>query len=203
MCRPCRAQTKGKVESGVKYLKRNFLPGRTFVDLVDFQAQLDAWTVTIADRRIHGTTHEEPLARFGRERDHLVPLAGQPNFHHEARVSRIVAEDYLVSLATNRYSVPCRFIGQRVEVQQRGDTVHIFHRDQEIATHTVLPGQHQFRMLPEHGPGAIARTTRQRRSTVRDVGAAPRSLPEVEVRDLACYEVVCGNVLAPAQEVRP
>jgi len=199
VCRPYRAQTKGKVESGVKYLKRNFLPGRAFIDLVDFQTQLDEWTATIADRRIHGTTHEEPLVRFGRERDVLVPLTGQPSFQHEARVSRIVAEDYLVSLATNRYSVPYRFIGQRVEVQQRGETVHIFHRDQEIATHAVLPGQHQFRMLPEHGPGAIARTTRQRRSTVSGLGAVTRMLPEVEVRDLACYEAVCGA--ATAQEV--
>lgn len=35
-CRPYRAQTKGKVESGVKYVKRNFLPGRVFRDLEDF-----------------------------------------------------------------------------------------------------------------------------------------------------------------------
>jgi hypothetical protein len=105
----------------------------------------------------------------------------------------------LVSLATNRYSVPCRFIGQRVEVQRRGETIHIFHRDQEIATHAGLPGQHQFRIRPEHGPGAIARTTRQRRSTVSGLGAVTRMLPEVEVRDLACYEVVCGA--ATAQEV--
>ena len=196
VCRPYRAQTKGKVESGVKYLKRNFLPGRTFVDVVDFQAQLDEWTATIADRRVHGTTHEEPLARFARERDHLVPLGEQRSFQQEARVSRIVAEDYLVSLATNRYSVPCRFIGQRVEVQQRGDTVHLFHRDQEIATHSVLLGTHQFRILPEHGPGAIARTTRQRRSTVSGAGSVTRSLPEVEVRDLACYEALCGAEIA-------
>ena len=37
VCRPYRAQTKGKVESGVKYVKRNFLPGRAFIDVVDFQ----------------------------------------------------------------------------------------------------------------------------------------------------------------------
>lgn len=95
--------------------------------------------------------------------------------------------------------MPCRFIGQRVEVQQRGDTVHIFQRDQEIDTHAVLPGQHQFRILPEHGPGASARTTRQRCSTVSGVGAVMRTVPEVEIRDLACYEVVCGT--ATPQEV--
>lgn len=201
VCRPYRPQTKGKVESGVKYVKRNFLPGRTFVDLADFQVQLDEWNTTIADRRLHGTTHELPLARFEREREHLVPLGGQRSFQQEARVARIVAEDYLVSVATNRYSVPCRFIGQRVEVQQRGDTVHIFHRGQEIATHPVLPGPHQLRILPEHGPGAIARLPRQRRSTLSEPTPRTAALPEVEIRDLAWYEAVCGS--AAAQEVHP
>ena len=37
LCRPYRAQTKGKVESGVKYVKRNFLPGRVFRDLDGLQ----------------------------------------------------------------------------------------------------------------------------------------------------------------------
>src|SRR5436309_2156832 len=39
LCQPYRAQTKGKVESGVKYFRRNFLPGRTFVDDVDLDEQ--------------------------------------------------------------------------------------------------------------------------------------------------------------------
>ena len=168
VCRPYRAQTKGKVESGVKYVKRNVLPRRTVVDVVDFQAQLEEWNATIADRRLHGTTHEPPIARFERERGQLVPLAVQRSVHQEACVSRIVTEDYLVNLATNRYSVPFRLIGQRVEVQRRGDRVHIFHRDHEVAMHPVLAGTHQFRILPEHGPGAIAGTARQRRSTEPD-----------------------------------
>ncbi|WP_447986106.1 hypothetical protein [Nitrospira sp. Nam74] len=76
MCRPYWAQTKGKGESGAKYVKRNCLPGRTFVDLVDFQTPLDEWNATIADCRLHGTTHELPIARFARERGQLVLLAG-------------------------------------------------------------------------------------------------------------------------------
>ncbi|MDF0675333.1 MAG: IS21 family transposase [Nitrospira sp.] len=201
VCRPYRAQTKGQVESGVKYLKRNFLPGRTFIDVVDFQTQLDEWTATSADQRLHGTTHEQPIVRFEREREQLVPLAGQQSFQQEARVSRIVADDYLVSLDTNRYSVPFRFIGQRVEVQRRGERVPIFSRDREVATHPVLSGHHQFGILPEHGPGAIARLPRQRRSTIHEPGPRAGSLPEVESRDLACYEALCGS--AAAHEVQP
>lgn len=56
VCRPYRAQTKGKVESGVKYFRRNFLPGRSFVDHDDFQEQLTEWTTTVADLRIQGST---------------------------------------------------------------------------------------------------------------------------------------------------
>ncbi len=201
VCRPYRAQTKGTVESGVKYVKRNFLPGRTFIDLVAFQAQLDDWNATIADRRVHGTTHEPPMVRCEREQGQLVPVAGPRSFQQEARVSRIVAEDYLVSVDTNRYSVPFRLIGQRVEVQRRGDPVHIFHRDREVATHPVLAGRYQFYILPEHGPGAIARRPRRRRSTVSEPIARPASLPEVEIRDLACDEALCGH--AAAQEVHP
>ena len=40
-----------------KYFRRNFLPGRTFVDHDDFQEQLTEWTVAVTDVRVHGTTH--------------------------------------------------------------------------------------------------------------------------------------------------
>jgi len=94
LCQPYRAQTKGKVESGVKYLRRNFLPGRTFVDDVDLDEQLRQWMTEIADQRIHGTTHERPIDRFVEEHRHLVDTAGHPSFRLEARQPRVVAEDY-------------------------------------------------------------------------------------------------------------
>jgi len=92
----------------VKYVKRNFLPGRTFIDQADFDAQLAEWNAAIADVRIHGTTHERPIDRFEGERPHLVPSAGHPSFQLERRLPRVVAEDYLVSLrpTATRYPSP-------------------------------------------------------------------------------------------------
>src|SRR5215470_11100569 len=133
LCRPYRAQTKGKVESGVKYFRRNFLPGRSFIDQDDFQEQLDEWTTTIADIRIHGTTHERPIDRFARERNLLLSLAGRPSFQLEAPRSRIVADDYLVAVDTNRYSVPFTLIGRVVEVVRRGDELRVLHRGAVVA----------------------------------------------------------------------
>jgi len=51
LCRPYRAQTKGKVESGVKYVRRNFLcglQGREPSNLADLNAELHRWISEVA-----------------------------------------------------------------------------------------------------------------------------------------------------------
>lgn len=192
LCQAYRAQTKGKVESGVRYFKGNFLPGREFIDDADLGEQLLQWMAEIADVRVHGTTHERPVDRFAEERRHLLPTAAQPSFRLEARQPRIVADDWLVSFETNRYSVPFALIGQPVEVLRRAGRVRIFHRGSPVAEHPELPGKYHVRILPEHGPGAIARTARRVRSTTLGGSRpAPRAaLPEVEVRDPALYDAL-------------
>jgi len=78
-CRPYRAQTKGKVERPVHYLRRNFLYGREFVGDGDVNAQALGWLDVTANLRVHGTTHEAPRLRFERdERALLRPLALRP-----------------------------------------------------------------------------------------------------------------------------
>jgi transposase len=191
VCRPYRAQTKGKVESGVKYVKRNFLPGRSFRDLADFNEQLAAWQAEIADLRVHGTTHEVPLERFGREAAALTPISGRAGFLDALVRRRVVADDWLVTIDTNRYSVPWRLIGATVEVVRSGECWQIRHRGNLVAEHPVLAGRHQLRVLPEHGPGAATRNARKRFSDTLEPATSElvaHGLREVEVRDLAVYD---------------
>jgi transposase len=192
VCRPYRAQTKGKVESGVKYVKRNFLPGRVFRDLEDFNEQLLSWQLEIADRRVHGTTHEPPLERFAAEGLALTPLGARAGFLAAMPRSRIVAADWLVSIEANRYSVPWRLIGATVEVLRVGGNWQIRHRGAVVAEHAVLPGRHGLSVKPEHGPGAVARNARKRYAESAALGAnatAPcAGFALVEQRDLATYE---------------
>lgn len=210
LCQAYRAQTKGKVESGVKYFKGNFLPGREFIDELDLREQLAQWQGEVADVRVHGTTHERPCDRFLQEQPYLIGTTGQPGFRLEASQPRIVATDYLVSFEANRYSVPFPLIGQTVEVHRRGTQLDITHRGTLVAEHEVLPGKYQVRILPEHGPGVLARTARQRRSTLLGAGRASHpATPEVEIRDLAIYEALADPVaggthtLAPGERVDP
>ena len=74
-CRPYRAQTKGKVERPVRYVRDNFVYGREFLGDGDLNAQTLLWLDATANTRVHGTTHEMPRERFERdERAVLQPL---------------------------------------------------------------------------------------------------------------------------------
>lgn len=193
LCRPYRAQTKGKVESGVKYVKRNFLPGRVFQDLEDFNEQLTAWRSEVADVRIHGTVHERPIERFAREATALVSTLDQPSFYEAIPRERIVASDWLVAIDANRYSVPWRLIGKTVQVVRVGAAWQISHQGKLVAEHPVLSGRHQLNVLPEHGPGASARNARTRFSDAHATPASETIHPvlephTVEVRDLTVYD---------------
>lgn len=78
-CRPYRAQTKGKVERPVRYVRDNFIYGRDFAGDGDLDAQRLHWLEQVANVRVHQTIKEQPIVRFElAERAQLKPLAPQP-----------------------------------------------------------------------------------------------------------------------------
>lgn len=77
-CRPYRAQTKGKVERPIRYVRESFVYGRAFAGDADLNAQGEHWLETVANVREHRTTGERPLERFLRdEKSCLTPLASR------------------------------------------------------------------------------------------------------------------------------
>lgn len=74
-CRPYRAQTKGKVERPVRYVRSNFIYARDFLNDADLEEQKARW-MEKANGRVHATTKEVPRLRFETEERHrLLPLA--------------------------------------------------------------------------------------------------------------------------------
>lgn len=133
LCRYYRAQTKGKVESGVKYVKRNALAGRRFESLDALNAGLDSWALTIADERVHGTTHEIPRERFDRdERMKMIAVDQRPPSRECRTVRRRVASDGFVEVETNRYPVPYEWCRAEVEVQLGETEVRIVHEGESV-----------------------------------------------------------------------
>jgi hypothetical protein len=139
--------------------------------------------------RTHGTTHQRPIERFAEEARALTPTAGHPSFLAAMVRDRVVADDWLVSIDGNRYSVPFALIGKTVQVVRQGGNWVIRHRGAVVAEHPVLAGRAQLSVQPEHGPGAAARTVRQRHGSRPPHGAVGVDVSrDVEVRDLGVYE---------------
>lgn len=105
-CRPRTPEHKGKVESGVHYVERNFVAGRTLADIADANRQVLIWITEVAGARDHGTTHEAPLARFkAREQAALLPLPAEPFALLSVRPLK-VHSDCHVRLEKSYYSAP-------------------------------------------------------------------------------------------------
>jgi len=64
LCWPYRAQTKGKVESGIKYVKCSFVMGRQFPSCDALNPMAQEWVLTVADQRLHGTIFRKPAEVF-------------------------------------------------------------------------------------------------------------------------------------------
>jgi transposase len=68
---PYRAQTAGRVERGVKYVKGHLWPSARFTDLADLNRQAQTWVVADAQVRIHWPPYERPCDRLVQERPQL------------------------------------------------------------------------------------------------------------------------------------
>ena len=126
LCQPYRAQTKGKVESEVKYVRGNLWPSIRFTDDADLNRQALDWCDSVANRRIHGTTHRVPTEMLAQEQPQLVKLPERTALAPYLREDRTVARDGCVSWEGSRYGVHWKWVGATVQVGQRAGTVEIW-----------------------------------------------------------------------------
>lgn len=150
--KPYTPRHKGKIESGVKYAKRNALKARTFTSLSEENEFLRDWETGVADQRIHGTTKQQVEKLFEQaERRALLPLPAERfPFFHEAH--RAVHRDGHLEVDKAFYSAPPEYVGHRLWVRWDSRLVRIFNdRWEQIAVHAKAePGR--FRTANEHIP---------------------------------------------------
>jgi hypothetical protein len=141
--KPRMPRYKGKIESGVKYVKSNALKGRVFSSLTGQREFLAHWEKTTADTRIHGTTKKQVRRVFEDiERPALKPLPEDPfPFYHEGR--RRVHRDGHVEVGGAYYSVPPEYLGRDVWVRWDARLVRVVNdRLEQIALHSKAdPGR--------------------------------------------------------------
>jgi transposase len=148
-CNKNAGNEKGRVESGVGYVKKNLLNGAEFIDFSAVNPAAQVWLNEIANVRIHGETHRRPVDLFAEERGLLRTPNANP--YDLGRVLNLRAsKQFRIALDANRYSVPAEFANQRVTVKVYPERVCIYHEDRLIARHVRSFDRRQDLEDPEH-----------------------------------------------------
>ena len=108
LCKKADPESKGKVESVVKFAKRNFGKNRVFHNLEKWNEQCLAWLERKGNYQIHNNTKKRPVEVFALEKPHLrkvsIPLSFESTLN--TSIARMVHKDNVIKYKSNRYSVP-------------------------------------------------------------------------------------------------
>ena len=152
-CPPHDPQKKGIVESGVKYVKNNFVPLREFNR--GFSASNEAligWVLETAGNRIHGTTRQKPLTLFTEtEKAFLNPLPAIPPELASWNQVKLHGDCH-IQFEKCRYSAPYTLVGKNLWLRSTESTVRLYHEYQLVSIHPHLTHPGQRHTLPEHLP---------------------------------------------------
>lgn len=156
---PCAVRAawqKGKVESGIKYIRSAFLAGREIRSLGELQKDGVIWRDTQANIRIHGTTHERPMDRFEAEKTRLHPLPGG-DFDTAIIRSVTAGRQALVVFDANRYSVPFTLAGRTLTLRAGTGDIELYDdAGRLVARHARCFEKHRVIENPAHYEGLLA-----------------------------------------------
>ncbi len=173
------AQAKGQLERQHRFLRSNFEPRRFFANHLDFQDQLDRWAEKV-NTRAHRTIRGIPAERLAKERQQR-PL-GAVTAQTDRRWVARVAQQPLIRVDRNDYSIAPSFAGRRVEVRvsQREITAMVLDTGELAAQHTRIFAGFQTIVDPAHqGQLELQRKRRRQRHQV-----------DVEQRPLSVYDAL-------------
>lgn len=191
-CRPYNPRGKGKVENGVKYLRRNFWPRVTSVrSISELNEKVREWLDAKCNVRVHKTTHEIPAEAFLREA--LKPYR-EESFLNSSIASRKVMNDCMVQYETNLYSVPHQFVGKRIAIKDlKNGTLELYdEKGLYIDCHEKSMGRHQLRRKKKHFEGLVSINHAVKAPTAPLM--IPDASPKVYQRPLEIYDRLLAEV---------
>lgn len=161
---PCgvgRGNEKGRVESGVGYVKKNFLAGLEVTDFSALNPAVGRWLDTVANVRAHGETGKRPADLFSEELGCLAPL---PLHSYDIAVIAPIraSSQFRVTVDTNRYSVPAEYAGARLTLKAYPDRLCIYDNDKLVARHVRSYDRRMDFEDPDHPKALLAQRKKAR-----------------------------------------
>lgn len=132
LCRKGDPESKGMVESGVKFVKYNFARNRVFVNLEQWSKDCDAWLERTGNGKVHAETKKIPAEVFQFEKGHLKPVISLTSLEPcNDMVPTPVRKNNTIRYRSGRYSVPVgtfnRF--QKVLIREKDGQLEIYNPD--------------------------------------------------------------------------
>lgn len=168
LCRGHDPESKGKIESVVKYVKGNFLSCRVYHGISSLNSECLSWLDRTANGKIHDTTKMIPDVVFLEEARHLkaVPELSKPVKPR----TPMVRKTNVIYYGSNRYEVPkgTYFPGReaRIVLDKQGENVSFY----DAKTGELL-AEHEV----DKGTGRLVRL---KRNTGRGAGKAAALLKD-------------------------
>lgn len=153
MCRKADPQTKGKVENGIGFAKKNFLHGRPFCGIDLLNQDGIKWLSRTGNAKVHATTRLVPEREWLIEKQYLrefIPLPIKPDYGK----SYGVRKDNTISYRGNFYSLPTdTYQGPKTHVMVRvsGSELIICGEDKiMLASHVIQQGRGEIIVNNHH-----------------------------------------------------
>jgi transposase len=166
-CTPARGNQKGAVENLVKFVKTNFLAGRSFFDEADLAAQLTEWLRVVNYERKCAATGEIPAELLPLEQAKMGKLPDSCA-DYGLFESLVVSREGVVHYQTNRYSVPSRYIGQTLTARIHKEHLRLYDGEKLVAEHSRSFGRNLRIVIPEHYETTFNSKPRGRMLVYRD-----------------------------------
>jgi len=155
-CLPGTPEHKGKVESGVKYVKNNFVPLREYKNFSDANSQLREWNKITARNRIHGTTRQKPSYLFSEYEASALKTLSAMRFEISVWKRLKVYRDIHIQFDKAYYSVPHELRGEYVEVRKTQSQVTVFFDNKLVAVHLPVSSGNRS-TKKDHYPAEIGK----------------------------------------------
>lgn len=172
VCEGYDPESKGKVESGVKYVKNDFFYGEEFGSMGDLKDELMKWINEVANIRVHGATKKKPADVYETEEQQKMKPYLRPSFLPDSDAGEVRTADKtsLVSHKSNKYSVPMIYQSSKVLVKEEGQRLEI----RDIGTKEVI-AEHTL----SNGKGEIIKNTNHYRDYKKMISDKEREIGEI------------------------
>lgn len=148
LCKVAHPFTKGAVERLVRYVKENFVQGRSFTNLTDLNNEAARWCSKRNQLETRGKGYVPAEEHFRHESFGMLP-SDDELFPYLAPM-RSIGYDGCIDFECRRYGVPFSFKGKSVRVSRNGEVLTIHHPDsrETVVTHHV-----DWSKRPKYCPG--------------------------------------------------